>query len=131
MKFQPDTFGTAITGYGPGWVAVGGQHIAHSLVLNAITAEIQPWPCERFDDLSADHFKTLVAAKPELVVFGSGELLRFPKPVWIRPLIDAGIGIETMGTAAACRTYNILAGEDRRVVLALLVEHGSTQRESA
>ena len=68
---------------------------------------------------------SLAAAGPELVVFGSGARLRFPQAAWIRPLIEAGIGIETMDTAAACRTYNILAGEGRRVIAALLLEAGA------
>jgi uncharacterized protein len=57
-----------------------------------------------------------------VVVFGSGVRLRFLRPSLIRGLIERRIGIETMDTAAACRTYNILAGEGRRVVAALLLE---------
>ena len=53
-------------------------------------------------------------------VFGSGARLRFPAAALLRPLIDAGIGIETMDTAAACRTYNVLLAEGRKVVAALL-----------
>ena len=58
----------------------------------------------------------------ELVIFGSGKRLRFPQAAWIKPLIDKQTGIETMDTEAACRTYNILAAEGRRVVAALLLE---------
>ena len=53
--------------------------------------------------------------------FGSGERQRFPPPRLLRPLYDARIGVETMATAAACRTFNILSGEGRRVVAALIV----------
>ncbi len=126
MKFQPDLTGAAtISGYGPGWIAIAGERISHSLILNANGART-PWDCDSFDHLSAEHFARLIQASPlpELVVFGSGERLRFPRPQWLRPLIEAGIGIETMDTPAACRTYNILAGEGRRVVVALLVESG-------
>ena len=122
MKFQPDLVGAAtISGYGPGWIAVGGERIKHSLVLHA-SGERAPWNCDQFDHLTADHFASLANAAPELVIFGSGERLRFPRPEWLRPLVEARIGLETMDTAAACRTYNILAGEGRRVVVALLVE---------
>jgi uncharacterized protein len=55
-----------------------------------------------------------------LVIFGSGAQLRFPRPLWLAPLIQMGIGVETMDTPAACRTYNVLASEGRRVVAALL-----------
>jgi uncharacterized protein len=60
--------------------------------------------------------------RPELVLFGSGTRLRFPRPEWLQALVALGIGLETMDTAAACRTYNILAGEGRHVVAALLLE---------
>jgi uncharacterized protein len=62
----------------------------------------------------------LLRLRPELVVFGSGARLRFPPTALLRSLIDARIGIETMDTAAACRTYNVLASERRAVVAALL-----------
>ncbi|QTD43998.1 Mth938-like domain-containing protein [Ottowia testudinis] len=123
MKFTPDQFGSAITGYGPGWIAVGSQRIDHSVVLRS-TGEWADWQCMRFEDLTPAHFAPLVASRPELVVFGSGGTLRFPRPEWIRSLIEAGIGIETMDTGAACRTYNILAGEGRRVTAALLLAPG-------
>jgi len=57
-----------------------------------------------------------------VVIFGSGRRLRFVSPALLRGLIERGIGVETMDTAAACRTYNILAQEGRRVVGALLLE---------
>ena len=124
MKFQPDQFGSAITSYGPGWITVGGERIEHSVVLNS-TGERAAWPCSRFDELTDAHFAPLAALGPELVVFGSGHATRFPRPAWIRPLVEAGIGVEAMDTGAACRTYNILAGEGRRVVAALLLEPGT------
>ncbi|HPZ57352.1 MAG TPA: Mth938-like domain-containing protein [Ottowia sp.] len=123
MKFQPERFGFAITGYGPGWIAIGAERVPHSVVLDS-RGERTDWRCTRFDDLTAAHFAPLAESRPELVVFGSGNALRFPKPQWVRGLVEAGIGVETMDTAAACRTYNILASEGRRVVAALLVEAG-------
>ncbi|MDO5693635.1 MAG: Mth938-like domain-containing protein [Pseudomonadota bacterium] len=123
MKFQPDQFGSAITSYGPGWIAVGGERIEHSLVLHG-TGEYTDWACTHFDELSDAHFTPLAAHRPELVVFGSGAVTRFPRPTWVRALVEAGIGVEAMDTGAACRTYNILAGEGRRVIAALLVEPG-------
>jgi uncharacterized protein len=71
------------------------------------------------------HFEQLSALGTELVLFGSGSRLRFPRPEWLRPLINKGIGLETMDTPAACRTYNILAGEGRQVAVALLIEPDS------
>ena len=59
---------------------------------------------------------------PELVVFGSGSKLRFAPPALLRGLMARRIGVETMDTQAACRTYNILASEGRNVVAALILE---------
>jgi uncharacterized protein len=58
----------------------------------------------------------------EVVIFGSGSRIRFPQAAWLQPLVARRIGIETMDTAAACRTYNILAYEGRSVAVALLIE---------
>jgi uncharacterized protein len=125
MKFQSDRFGSAITGYGPGWIAVAGERIADSLVLHCDGTRAA-WPCQRFELLTAAHFEPLALAHPELVLFGSGQRLRFAQPAWLRPLVEAGIGVECMDTAAACRTYNILAGEGRRVTAAFLLEEADT-----
>jgi uncharacterized protein len=122
MKLQPDRFDTlAITGHGPGWVAVNGEPVRHSLVVSA-AGQLQDWDCARLEDLTEAHFERLLALRPELVIFGSGPRLRFVRPALLRPLIGQNIGVETMDTHAACRTYNILAGEGRRVVAALLVQ---------
>jgi uncharacterized protein len=71
--------------------------------------------------LTPSHFEQVLALAPELVIFGSGKRLRFVSPGLYRCLIEARIGVETMDTAAACRTYNVLASEGRSVVAALLV----------
>lgn len=60
--------------------------------------------------------------QPELIIFGSGGRLRFPPPAFLATLMKLRIGVETMDTLAACRTYNILAGEGRHVLAALLIE---------
>lgn len=120
MKFQSDLFETAITAYGNGWIQVGRERIEHNIILDS-NGERRPWSCMNFDTLAAEHFAELARAEPEVVLFGSGATIRFPRPSWIRPLMEARIGLETMDTQAACRTYNILAGEGRRVVAALLL----------
>ncbi len=122
MKLQPDTFDVqTISGYGPGWVAIRGERIEHSLVIGS-HGERLDWNCQRFADLTPAHFALLTQSTPELVVFGSGRSLRFVPPAWLAPLMRQRIGLETMDTLAACRTYNILAGEGRKVLLALLLE---------
>ena len=126
MKLQPDRLDVqSILGYGPGWVGLGSNGVAekinHSVVIGA-RGERFNWNCTRFEELTENHFALLVADKPELVLFGSGTRLRFPPPAFLRTLIEHRIGIETMDTLAACRTYNILAGEGRKVIAALLIE---------
>lgn len=130
MKLQPDKSDTqVITGYGPGWVSVGffvegkptQEKLTHSFVIGS-QGERLDFPGVSFDQLSAAHFEQLAAMKPELVIFGSGGKLRFPSPAHQRSLMEARIGLETMDTLAACRTYNILAGEGRHVLALLLAD---------
>lgn len=122
MKFQPDLIRVqSISGYGPGWVSVGSEKISTSVVIGS-HGERFDWACQRFEELTAEHFVQLAAMNTELIIFGSGKHLRFPQNAWIKPLIDKQTGIETMDTQAACRTYNILASEGRHVALALLLE---------
>ena len=126
MKLQPDRLDVqSILGYGPGWVGLGHQGVAekieHSVVIGS-GGEKMDWQCVRFEDLTEAHFSQLAASQPELVIFGSGHRLRFPPPALLRELMARRIGVETMDTLAACRTYNILAGEGRRVTAALLIE---------
>ena len=122
MKFQADKFDVqAVTGYGPGWLAVDKQNYETSLIVGS-RGLLQPWDCRAFADLTAEHFAMLAALEAEVVIFGSGSRIRFPPPAWLKPLIEKRLGLETMDTQAACRTYNILAGEGRNVIAALLLE---------
>lgn len=122
MKLQPDkTDVQSISGHGPGWVSVNGEKLTHSVIIGARGQRIA-WPCSRFEDLTAEHFAQLAALDGELVIFGSGTRIRFPQMAWLKPLMDRRVGLETMDTPAACRTYNILAAEGRNVLAALLLE---------
>ena len=122
MKLQPDKFEVqSISGYGPGWVGVDGEKITHSVIISSGGERID-WPLERFEDLEAAHFEQLALMNAEVVIFGSGSRIRFPKSAWLAPLMARRVGVETMDTAAACRTYNILAQEGRSVAVALLLE---------
>ena len=124
MKFQPDhSSAQSITGYGPGWISVGSERITHSVILTSSGLRLD-WPCERFEELGPEHFAQLAELEAEVIVFGSGERTRFAPPAWLQPLMARRIGVESMGTQAACRTYNILVGEGRNVAVALLLEPG-------
>jgi uncharacterized protein len=122
MKLQPDKSDVqSISGYGPGWVGVEGEKITSSVILSSKGERIS-WAAERFEDLQASHFEQLSKVDAEVVIFGSGSRIRFPQAAWLKPLISRRVGVETMDTAAACRTYNILAQEGRSVAVALLLE---------
>lgn len=131
MKLQPDRLDVqSILAYGTGWVGLGNNGVAekidYSIVIGS-KGEKFAWNCPQFEQLTAEHFAVLATLKPELVIFGSGARLRFPLPAFLRSLMDARIGLETMDTLAACRTYNILAGEGRHVIAALIVEPQETR----
>ena len=119
----------AVTGVAPGALRINGRAYTASVVL-PWQGDIQPWACSQFEALQAAHFERLLALSPELVIFGSGQRIRFVSAALLRPLIERGIGIETMDTAAACRTYNVLASEGRSVVAALLIEAPVAPREA-
>lgn len=122
MKFQPESAAgfNVITRQEPGRIWVGTVPFEAS-VLVPWTGEPATWDAASFADLTAAHFERIAALAPEVVIFGSGPKLRFPHPSLLRPLIERRIGVETMDTGAACRTYNVLAGESRSVVAALLL----------
>ena len=122
MKLHPDQSSVqSISAYGDGWIAVDGERISSSVVIGS-GGQRFAWSCGSFADLGAAHFEQLAAMETELVIFGSGSVIHFPDAAWLAPLMQRRIGIETMDTRAACRTYNILAGEGRKVVAALLIE---------
>ncbi len=123
MKFQPDTLeGTnVITRLETQRVWVGQTVFDHAVLVPWV-GSVAAWAVASFDELLAEHFEHLLTYQPEVVIFGSGARLRFASPALTRALIERGIGVETMDTAAACRTYNVLASEGRSVVAALLLE---------
>ena len=127
MKLQADRIEgqNAIARHGPGGVIVNGvEH--RSSVLVPWRGTVAAWPVADFAGLKEVHFEMLAELKPELVIFGSGSRIRFAHPALLRALIERRIGVETMDTAAACRTYNVLLAEGRSVLAALLFETPSS-----
>ena len=88
-----------------------------------ITADhlIRNWPPQTIQDLTAAHIETLAQLEPEIALIGTGANLTWPERALLKPLMDAVIGFEIMDTAAACRTYNVLSYEGRRVAAALMM----------
>jgi uncharacterized protein len=121
LKFHLSTpTGNVVTGQGQGWVRVGTVERRASFVLTA-DAVVDGFAPGGFDALTEADFAALLSYEPEIVLLGTGGTLRFPHPRLVRALAEAGVGLEVMDTAAACRTFNILAAEGRKVVAALLL----------
>jgi uncharacterized protein len=108
------------TAQGAGYVTVSGERFEQPVV---VTAEkvVTDWPARDFASLGESHFAYLLAFQPEVLLLGTGSRLQFPHPRLYRVLTEARIGLECMDTAAACRTYNILVAEGRKVVAAILL----------
>jgi len=107
--------------HGPGYVSVNGTRYEGSVLVNGHQAEAD-WAPNGFDGLDAAQFEKLAATGAEIVLFGSGERQRFPRPELLKPLISRGIGLEVMDTKAACRTYNILVAEGRHVACGVIID---------
>jgi uncharacterized protein len=124
MKFHLSRApGNMFTGHGTDYVRLG---VVEYRVNVLVTPErvVSGWAAGGFESLSEADFVALAELKPEVVLFGTGASLRFPHPRLMRALTDAGIGVEVMDTPAACRTFNILAAEGRKVAAAVLVGSG-------
>jgi uncharacterized protein len=110
-----------VTGYGPDYVDINLARHEHSVIVLP-GAPVAPWPVASFEALAPEHFAMLLDPAPEVVIFGSGARLRFPHPRLTAALTARRIGVETMDFQAACRTYNILMAEGRKVAAVLLIE---------
>jgi uncharacterized protein len=125
MKLHADVPGKQylITAHGPGWLAVNGHRVERSLLVMPDRLD-STWGPAAGEVLAAAHLATL-ATRADLaghvLLLGTGSRQQFPPPQWLRPLVEAGIGLEIMDTGAACRTYNILVAEGRAVAAALVV----------
>ncbi len=124
MKLQPDRFDvTSVTAYGEGWLAINGQRYESSVMLGgpAGVTPIETTAASGADASLLERAAALLNPAPEVVLVGTGAHHRQLHPKEMRSLMAQRIGVECMDTQAACRTYNILAGEGRRVCAILLI----------
>jgi uncharacterized protein len=123
VKLQPDQQPSlnTVSAYGPNYIEINAQRYDSSVIVSP-EGPVLDWACGRFEDLQIKDFEKIAAQKPAVVILGSGKTIRFPRPEILQPLIQAKIGIETMDLQAACRTYNVLMGEGRNVIAALIIE---------
>lgn len=100
---------------------VNGERYDQNIVVQANQVH-NDWMVADFEALTEANFEFFLALKPDVLLLGTGSKQRFAHPGLHRSLTDAGIGVEFMDTPAACRTYNILVAEDRKVVAAILLK---------
>ena len=123
MKLHADPLTTlnTVTAYGPGFIDINKVRYTTAVRLSA-DQPVTEWNVSGFDALRAEDFEALLADRPEVVLLGTGARQRFPHPRLSAALARAHIGFEVMDTQAACRTYNILVAEGRRVLAVLLLD---------
>jgi uncharacterized protein len=120
LHLQTNSNQRLFTGHGEGYVAINDKQYQQPVVVMAGSVRTD-WPARDFADLTAAHFDYFLELKPEVLLLGTGTKQQFARPELYRELIRAGISIEFMNTPAACRTYNILVAEDRKVIAAILL----------
>ena len=110
-----------VTGYDDSGVEINAERFNYSLL---VMPEVAPraWPVENFAALSAEHFEQIAQDGPDVVILGTGARQRFVHPRLIASLSSRHVGVESMDSKAACRTYNVLMGEGRKVTLALIID---------
>ena len=109
-----------VTAYDESGVDINAEHFAMSLIVMPETAP-RDWPVPSFDALTELHFEQILADAPDVVILGTGSRQHFVHPRLTAQLTMRRIGVECMDNKAACRTYNILMGEGRKVTLALII----------
>jgi uncharacterized protein len=123
MKMQPDQSPgiNLISAYDASHFAVNGQRFEEAILVPMTGTPIL-WRPSSFDAIGREDLDAIIQLNTELIILGTGRQHRFPKPEWLIALNEKRIGLEAMSTAAALRTYNILAGEGRSVSAALLLD---------
>ncbi len=100
-------------------ITIGENSYGESVIITPQNLDL--WGVTAVSEMSETHFNQPLLLAAEVVLLGTGARLVFPSAALYRPLMDQGIGVEVMDTPAACRTYNILAGDGRRVAAALIL----------
>jgi uncharacterized protein len=125
MKFtkHPSSGRNVVRGYSANSVQIGERTLRGSCAFNA-TELLEQWPPNSASELTLEHFLPILAWEPEIILLGTGERQIFPALQLLAEVRARGVGFEVMDTGAACRTFNVLSSEERRVVAALLVSDG-------
>lgn len=122
MKFtqqKPDGI-NLIRRYGADFITIGEEDIRASCIVSAATLR-RDWPPRFVEELAVEHFSALFDLGPEVVVLATGPTQKFPRAALRAEFATRKIGLEVMEIGAACRTYNVLVGEERKVLAAILL----------
>ena len=122
MKFTQQSPAGAhlIRRYGADFIVVGDEDIRRSCLVSATTLT-RGWPPHSVEDLTAAHLAAIFDLAPEVVVLSTGASQKFPRAALRAEFATRKIGLEVMEIGAACRTYNVLVGEERKVLAAMLL----------
>ena len=101
-------------------ITINGHSFYQSLIISQHQL-LTDWPINEISQLSQDHLMSFLDYSPEVILIGTGDRLIFPHPETYSPITNKGIGVEFMDTGAACRTYNILMSENRRVIAGMII----------
>lgn len=120
ITLDPNIGAFTIRSYQPGKILVNSRVIQRSIILTPDEL-IETWPPQNFTELTKNHLETLLSNKPEIVILGTGAIQHFLSPELTDLFYHNKIGLEVMATDAACRTYNVLISEGRKVTAGLLI----------
>ena len=122
MKFSEDVnFGSqVINRYDDNSITVNKKIFTHSLIVSNFQL-VENWPVNEINELSNQSLQSIIELQPEVIIIGTGKQILFPRTENYSSIINMGIGIEFMNTGAACRTYNILLSEDRKVAAGIII----------
>ena len=121
MKIQPDrTDNLTITAYSETWIAVNNEKYTHNLFISS-NGLVNPWSSNTHDNIAPTELDFLRHLETEILILGTWGKQKMPDQQLLFHLYQKGIGVEAMDTAAACRTFNILANEGRKVCAILLL----------
>lgn len=124
MQLTLQGSGSALTiqGYDATGLVVDGERFEHSIAFSP-DGPVQEWPVRDVKQLNAADAEPILAMDPEVVILATGEQTVMPPPEFLKQFGPRGIGLEAMNLGAACRTYSVLAGDERRVVAAVIISH--------
>jgi uncharacterized protein len=121
MKLELDNnSGHHISHYSSDRITIDEKVYEQSVIVTP-TVIVSPWPVESIVALTEADYESFLRYKPEIILFGSGTQVILPPSRLLGWFGERRIGVEVMTTSAACRTYNLLAGEGRKVVAGLII----------